>query len=411
VTFAGRPALRGMGRKTKLLNVAGLGLSLAAIPATAVGSTGGIVAGSPARITGVSCVKSCVSADEAQAGSIVRLRGRELQNTGRVVFLGRTGGADDVSAGVRRRDAKPAYVDVKVPAAARSGPVLALERDGSTSRQSPGGITIDHGVDPRGVGSISGNGVVAKLESRTVYFAGKRGQRLAYSLTGSRPVPVRVDLVKVADGSVVQSWAPGAVNPGATQTIEWKGSSKVGDSRFQFQVFTGSAATSPAAPPTATAGARSAQTGAPSVAGSFMYLQHIFPIRGAHNYGTYENRYGAARSGHTHAGQDVLANCGTPVVAARGGKVLSAGYGGDAGNYVAIHTSGNDYDMFYAHFRSTPLVREGQNVYTGQLIGFIGETGDASVCHLHFELWRGAWWNGGHTIDPLPALKAWDALS
>jgi Peptidase family M23 len=412
VTFAGRPALHGMGRKTKLLKVAGLGLSLAAIPATAVGSTGGIVAGSPARITGVSCVKSCVSTDEAQAGSIVRVRGRELQDTGRVVFLGRTGDSDDASAGVRRRDAKASYVDVKVPAAARSGPVLVLERsDGSTSRQSPGGITIDHGVDPRGAGSISGNGVVAKLESRTVYFAGKRGQRLAYSLTGSQPVPVRVDLVKVADGSVVQSWGPSAVNPGATQTIEWKGSSKVGDSRFQFQIFTGSAATSPAAPPSATAGARSAQTGAPSVAGSFMYLQHIFPIRGAHNYGTYENRYGAARSGHTHAGQDVLANCGTPVVAARGGKVLSAGYGGDAGNYVAIHTSGNDYDMFYAHFRSTPLVREGQSVYTGQLIGFIGETGDATVCHLHFELWQGAWWNGGHTIDPLPALKAWDALS
>ena len=48
MTFAGRPALRGMGRRTKLIRVAGLGLSLAAIPATAVGSTGGIVAGEPA---------------------------------------------------------------------------------------------------------------------------------------------------------------------------------------------------------------------------------------------------------------------------------------------------------------------------------------------------------------------------
>lgn len=412
MTFAGHPAPRGIGGMTKLLAVAGLGMSLAAAPSIATGATGGIVAGSPARITGLRCVKSCVSADEVQPGSILRVRGRELQNTGRVVFLGRAGTSDDVSGGVRRRDAKPGYADVKVPAGARSGPVLVLERgDGTASRQSTIGITVDHGVDPRGAGSITGNGIVARLESRTVYFAGKRGQRLAYSLTGSQPVPVRIDLVKVADGSVVQSWAPGAVNPGATQTIEWKGSSKMGDSRFQFQIFIGPAATSPAAPPTATAGARSAQTAGPSVAGSFMYLQHIFPIRGAHNYGTYDNRYGAARSGHRHAGQDVLANCGTPVVAARGGKVLSAGYGGDAGNYVAIHTSGNDYDMFYAHFRSTPLVREGQSVYTGQLIGFIGQTGDASVCHLHFELWQGAWWNGGHTIDPLPALKAWDALS
>ena len=71
--------------------MAGLGVSLAAVPSIAAGSTGGIVAGSPARITGVSCVTSCVSADEAQAGSILRVRGRELQGTGRVVFLGRPG--------------------------------------------------------------------------------------------------------------------------------------------------------------------------------------------------------------------------------------------------------------------------------------------------------------------------------
>ena len=412
MTFAGFPAVRGMGLKCKLMMVAALGLS-AAFGSTpgAVASTGGLAAGSPATITGVACLKPCVAADEAQAGSLVRVRGRELSDTGRVVFLGRTGGADDASAGVRRRDAKSGYVDVKVPVAARSGPVVVLDRDGSASRPSRTGITIDHGVDPRGAGSVSGRGVVAKLESRVVYFAGKRGERLAYSLTGVQPTPVRVDLVRVSDGSVAQSWGPTNVPPGATQTIEWKGSTQAVDSRYQFQVFTGAAATSPTALPNATAGARSAQDTAPSVADSFMYLQHIFPIRGAHNYGDAQNRYGAPRSGHRHAGQDVLAACGTPVVAARGGKVLSAGYGGAAGNYVAIHTVGNDYDMFYAHFRSTPLVREGQRVYTGQLIGFIGETGDASVCHLHFELWQGPWWNGGRTIDPLPALKAWDALS
>jgi hypothetical protein len=411
VTFAGFPAVRGAGIKSKLMMAAGLGLSAGVAPPIAMAGTGGLAAGSPATIRGVACVKSCVAADEAQAGSIVRVRGRELQDTRRVVFLGRTGNGDDASAGVRRRDAKSTYVDVKVPAAARSGPVLVLDRDGVTSRPSPTGITIDHGVDPRGAGSVSGRGVVAKLESRVVYFAGKRGQRLAYSLTGSQPTPVRVDLVRVSDGSVTQSWGPATVTPRATQTIEWKGSPKAGDSRYQFQIFAGSAATSPTAPPNATAGARSAQDTAPSVADSFMYLQHIFPIRGAHNYGDAQNRYGAPRAGHSHAGQDVLAACGTALVAARGGKVLSAGYGGAAGNYVAIHGTGSDYDMFYAHLRSTPLVREGQRVYTGQLIGFVGETGDASVCHLHFELWQGPWWNGGHTVDPLPSLKAWDALS
>jgi murein DD-endopeptidase MepM/ murein hydrolase activator NlpD len=133
-----------------------------------------------------------------------------------------------------------------------------------------------------------------------------------------------------------------------------------------------------------------------------------FPIRGAHSYGNADNRYGAPRAGHTHAGQDVFASCGTPEVAARAGKVIDAGYGGDAGYYVAVHTTDTQFDYFYAHLRSQALVRSGQAISTGQLVGYVGDTGDAVGCHLHFELWDGAWWNGGHTIDPLPFLKAWD---
>lgn len=133
-----------------------------------------------------------------------------------------------------------------------------------------------------------------------------------------------------------------------------------------------------------------------------------FPIRGAHNYGDAADRYGAPRDGHTHAGQDILASCGLPEVAARAGKVIDTGYGGAAGYYIAVHTLDTPYDYFYAHLRSSALVKAGQTVSTGQLVGYVGETGDAVGCHLHFELWDGAWWNGGHTIDPLPFLKAWD---
>ena len=133
-----------------------------------------------------------------------------------------------------------------------------------------------------------------------------------------------------------------------------------------------------------------------------------FPIRGAHSYGDAADRYGAPRDGHTHAGQDILASCGLPEVAARGGKVIDTGYGGSAGYYVAVHTTDTRYDYFYAHLRSASTVKAGQTVSTGQLVGYVGETGDAVGCHLHFELWDGAWWNGGHTIDPLPFLKAWD---
>ena len=136
-----------------------------------------------------------------------------------------------------------------------------------------------------------------------------------------------------------------------------------------------------------------------------------FPIRGAHNYGDAADRYGAPRDGHTHAGQDILASCGLPEVAARAGKVIDAGYGGSAGYYIAVHTLDTPYDYFYAHLRQYALVRQGQSVTAGQLVGYVGETGDATACHLHFELWQGAWWNGGHTIDPLPFLRAWDRTS
>jgi murein DD-endopeptidase MepM/ murein hydrolase activator NlpD len=134
----------------------------------------------------------------------------------------------------------------------------------------------------------------------------------------------------------------------------------------------------------------------------------VFPIRGRHDYGDASDRYGADRGDHTHQGQDVLAACGLTEVAARGGKVVGSGYGGGAGNFVAVHTLDTRYDYFYAHLRDTPLVKEGETVKTGQIVGYVGETGDAVGCHLHFELWDGPWWNGGKTIDPLPFLKAWD---
>jgi murein DD-endopeptidase MepM/ murein hydrolase activator NlpD len=96
----------------------------------------------------------------------------------------------------------------------------------------------------------------------------------------------------------------------------------------------------------------------------------------------------------------------------RGGTVISTGSGGAAGNYVTLHGNGTGRDYFYAHLRSgTTLVSEGQRVLTGQVIGQVGQTGDATAPHLHFEIWEGPWWAGGHTIDPLPDLLRWDAWS
>ena len=66
----------------------------------------------------------------------------------------------------------------------------------------------------------------------------------------------------------------------------------------------------------------------------------------------------------------------------------------------------------YAHLKKPSSLSKGQQVTTGQEVGFVGETGNASGCHLHFEIWVGAgWYSGGRPIDPVPTLKYWDSFS
>ena len=48
---------------------------------------------------------------------------------------------------------------------------------------------------------------------------------------------------------------------------------------------------------------------------------------------------------------------------------------------------------------------------TGQRIADVGSTGESSGPHLHFEVWVGGWYAGGHPIDPLPLLEAWSGVS
>ena len=89
---------------------------------------------------------------------------------------------------------------------------------------------------------------------------------------------------------------------------------------------------------------------------------------------------------------------GTPVAAAAPGRVEVAGttYGGYGNLVVVAHTNG--VETYYAHL-SRILVRAGQAVTTGSLVGLVGSTGESTGPHLHFEVRvRGA------AVDPLPAL-------
>ncbi len=99
-------------------------------------------------------------------------------------------------------------------------------------------------------------------------------------------------------------------------------------------------------------------------------------------------------------------------MAARGGTVKFKQYQRRAGNYLVIDGERTGIDYAYMHLRSPALVNEGDRVRTGQLIGYVGRTGDATACHLHFEMWTApGWYDGGHPFDPLPSLMAWDKTS
>jgi murein DD-endopeptidase MepM/ murein hydrolase activator NlpD len=133
----------------------------------------------------------------------------------------------------------------------------------------------------------------------------------------------------------------------------------------------------------------------------------VFPVSGAHTLG---DGFGAARSGHTHQGQDIMAACGTPEVAVSQAKVKFVSFQKLAGNYVVIRNKQLHQDYMYAHLATVASVVKGQVVQPGQEVGIVGQTGDATACHLHFELWLGKWYRGGHPVDPLPYLQTYQGF-
>jgi murein DD-endopeptidase MepM/ murein hydrolase activator NlpD len=241
---------------------------------------------------------------------------------------------------------------------------------------------------------------------------------LAYVSHASGPQLVRVDVVRLADGFSVFT-DQRTVAPGAEQTIHWNGRATQGlalDGRYEFRISLSGAPSASTTASTALPGGAAPETPEPPAGsasvGAFTFVGAIFPVRGPHDYGQGAAAFGAGRAGHSHEGQDVMARCGTALVAARGGTVVMRTYQALAGNYLVIQDPVTGESNMYAHLRDPALVRRGQRVETGQPIGVVGDTGDASACHLHFELWTApGWYRGGSPIDPLPTLQRWDRFS
>ena len=137
---------------------------------------------------------------------------------------------------------------------------------------------------------------------------------------------------------------------------------------------------------------------APSPAGP-----HAFPIQGRWKAGD-----GFGDRGGRHDGIDLLAACGTPLVAPEAGKVVFAGSQSRAGHYVVVRSAGSGEDHVFMHLRRRTPLDKGDAVAAGAPLGEVGDTGNASTCHLHFEIWTApGWYRGGDPRDPRPDLRRW----
>lgn len=118
----------------------------------------------------------------------------------------------------------------------------------------------------------------------------------------------------------------------------------------------------------------------------------IWPVNGP-----VTGQFGENRGDHIHAGLDIAAPEGTPIRAAASGKVALMGPQGGYGNYTCVQHGGS-LATCYAH-QSRFGTSQGASVSKGEIIGYVGNTGNSSGAHLHFEVRQ-----NGTPVNPLNFL-------
>jgi murein DD-endopeptidase MepM/ murein hydrolase activator NlpD len=139
---------------------------------------------------------------------------------------------------------------------------------------------------------------------------------------------------------------------------------------------------------------------------------YVFPVYGPSSF---TDTFGAARAVvGWHHGEDIFAPMGAPVLAVARGAVFSVGWNDVGGNRLWLRdTEGNEF--YYAHLSAfSPLAVNGAHVEAGDVLGFVGNSGDAEATppHLHFEIHPvgllGLGYDG--VVPPSKYLLAWRRL-
>jgi murein DD-endopeptidase MepM/ murein hydrolase activator NlpD len=140
---------------------------------------------------------------------------------------------------------------------------------------------------------------------------------------------------------------------------------------------------------------------------------YVFPVYGS---ATYTDLYGTTRQGLAFQhGTDIFGALGQPLVAVAAGRLYSIGWNHASGNRVWLRDrQGNEF--LYSHLSAfTLLARNGAHVRAGQVIGFMGDTGDlqGEPTHLHFEVHPVSMLSLGAdgAVDPTTYLKSWRRIA
>jgi murein DD-endopeptidase MepM/ murein hydrolase activator NlpD len=138
---------------------------------------------------------------------------------------------------------------------------------------------------------------------------------------------------------------------------------------------------------------------------------YVFPAYGPTSFG---DTFGAPRAdveGGWHHGEDIVAPLGTPLLAVADGTVFSVGWT-DVGGWRLWLRDDAGNEFYYAHLSAySPLAVDGTRVKAGDVLGFMGRTGDAEggPYHLHFEIHPVSLLSRGYggVVAPYPFLIAW----
>ncbi len=148
---------------------------------------------------------------------------------------------------------------------------------------------------------------------------------------------------------------------------------------------------------------------APKVTKRLTAAGYVFPVYGPSGF---SDTFGAARATTGwHHGADIFAALGAPVLAVADGTVFSVGWNRVGGNRLWLRDRyGNEF--YYAHLAAfSPLAVDGGRVQAGDVVGFMGNTGDAETTpyHLHFEIHPSSLLFLGYdgVVNAYPYLRAW----